>query len=76
MAAPRSAPRSPTIQVRGRPPIDPNSDQPVPLAVFAQAIAGTPEEVWLTLLRQSHGRERYTIRGWRGLIDMHGQSLG
>lgn len=67
---------APTIRLRGRPPADPNSPARMPLQAFAATLVGTPNEVWTSLLRQSHGREAHSYREWLALIDQHGASKG
>lgn len=45
-----------------------NDDFPVPLATFAKLVVGTPDEVWLQLLKSDHGAEKFTELGWSKLI--------
>ena len=47
---------------------------PVTLSDFESVVKGTHNEVYLTLLRGSHRRERRTIAGWHRLITGYGDT--
>lgn len=42
---------------------------PVPLAVFAKGLKGTPDEIWSRLLKIRHGSEKHTPVEWQRLIE-------
>lgn len=48
-----------------------NDDFPVPLAMFAARLVGTPDEVWTGVLRLHHKREKHSELEWYRLIDSH-----
>jgi hypothetical protein len=46
-----------------------NDDFPVNVEVFISRLKGTPDEVWVKLLRNAHGREKHSERDWLAVLN-------
>ena len=50
-------------------PPTPAAEAPVPFAIFAAALKGTPDEVYTKLMRWEHGGLPQPMSAWKMLLD-------